>query len=107
MYGGYTDPGILELSDKELLGWLKREVEDLLKISGGPEFVQIYRWPRGIPQFTLDHGRRLAAIEAGEARHPGLAFAGNAYRGVGLNDCVVSAHRAVGKLALPSPGSSV
>lgn len=99
MYGGYTDPDILELTDKELLGWLKREVEDLMRISGGPEFVQIYRWPRGIPQFTLEHGRRLAAIEAGEARHPGLVFAGNAYRGVGLNDCVVSAHRAVAKLA--------
>jgi oxygen-dependent protoporphyrinogen oxidase len=98
MYGGFTDPDILELTDKELLGWLKREVEDLLQISGGPEFVEIYRWPRGIPQFTLDHGRRLAAIEAAEARHPGLAFAGNAYRGVGLNDCVLSAHRAVSLL---------
>ena len=35
------------------------------------------------------------AVEAGEQRNPGLVLAGNAYRGVSVNDCVVSAHRAV------------
>ena len=37
----------------------------------------------------------MERIEAAEDQYPGLVFAGNSYRGVGLNDCVVSAHRAV------------
>jgi len=98
MYGGYTDPEILDLTDGELLELLNREVETLLRIEGAPEFVRIYRWKRGIPQFLLDHGDKLARIEAGEQRHPGLVFAGNAYRGVGLNDCVLAAHRAVDRV---------
>jgi oxygen-dependent protoporphyrinogen oxidase len=107
MYGGYTDQEIINLTDKELLSLLKDEVESLLRVDGAPEFVQIYRWPRGIPQYVQDHGARLAQIEKAEQRHPGLVFAGNAYRGVGLNDCVLSAHRAVVALskstALTSP----
>jgi len=98
MYGGFTDPDAVGLSDKEILDYLKKEVEDLMKIEGGPEFVKIYRWKRGIPQYTLDHQEKLDAIEAAEKSNPGLVFAGNAYRGVGLNDCVNSALRAVSLL---------
>jgi oxygen-dependent protoporphyrinogen oxidase len=100
MYGGYTDPGVLKLTDNELLELLKSEVEGLLGIEGAPEFVKVYRWKLGIPQYTLDHGDRLSRIKAAESRHPGLVFAGNAYRGVGLNDCVLSAHRAVNILTV-------
>lgn len=95
MYGGFNDPDAVRLGDDELLGYLRKEVHPLLKIDSDPEFIRIYRHPRGIPQYLLGHGDLLRDIEAGEQRHPGLVFAGNAYRGVGLNDCVLSAHRAV------------
>lgn len=95
MYGGATDPEAVELSDNELLNFLDREVHSVLDIYDKPDFVRIYRHRQGIPQYVLGHGVILEAIEAGEARNPGIVFAGNAYRGVGLNDCVVSAHRAV------------
>lgn len=98
MYGGATDPEAVDLSDQELLDFLDREVHSLLDVYEKPEFVRIYRHRRGIPQYMLGHGVILEAIEAGEARHPGIVFAGNAYRGVGLNDCVLSAHRAIEKL---------
>ncbi len=105
MYGGYTDSSAIELSDLELLELQKREIGPLLKFDTPPDFVQVYRWRRGIPQYTLDHGTRMAQIEAAEARHPGLVIAGNAYRGVGLNDCVLSAHRAVSALHMQPDGS--
>lgn len=95
MYGGYTDPDAVRLSDNELIAHLEREVHPLLGISGAPEFVVIHRHSPGIPQYLLDHGQRIDAIAAAEKRLPGMAFAGNAYRGVGLNDCVLSALRAV------------
>jgi oxygen-dependent protoporphyrinogen oxidase len=98
MYGGATDRDASRLSDNELLDCLQREVHPVLRINGEPEFVRIYRWPRGIPQYVLNHGRLLDAVKAAEARCPGLVFAGNAYRGVGLNDCVVSARQAVRRI---------
>jgi oxygen-dependent protoporphyrinogen oxidase len=98
MYGGFNDPAAVDLSDAEFLDYLRREVHPLLKLDSDPEFLRIYRHRRGIPQYLIGHGERLRAIEAAEDRFPGLVFAGNAYRGVGLNDCVVSAHRAVDRL---------
>jgi oxygen-dependent protoporphyrinogen oxidase len=95
MYGGFTDPEAVRLSDAELLEHLHREVHPLLGIDTPPEFVRIYRFPKGIPQYLMGHGTRLKSIGEAEAHYPGLVFAGNAYRGIGLNDCVLSAHRAV------------
>jgi oxygen-dependent protoporphyrinogen oxidase len=47
-----------------------------------------------MPQYTLGHLDRLAAIERRLGHHPGLALAGNAYRGVGLPDCIASGEAA-------------
>ncbi|GMU92526.1 MAG: protoporphyrinogen oxidase [Candidatus Hydrogenedentota bacterium] len=94
MLGGFTDPDAVRLSDAELLDVVKREIHPLLSIGKGPGMVRIYRHYRGIPQYLLHHGEVLSAIDDAEQRHKGLFFAGNAYRGVGLNDCVVSAVRA-------------
>ncbi len=95
MYGGAPDPGVLALSDQELAASMTRELHPLLGIRKEPRFLRVFRHPRGIPQYTLGHETRLRAIDEGEQTFPGLSFVGNAYRGIGLNDCVVSAHRAV------------
>ena len=99
MIGGATDPEAVRLPDSELLGIVDREIHPLLRVSGAPKLVRIFRHVRGIPQYLLNHGQDLEAVEHAEHRHPGLVFAGNSYRGVGLNDCVVSAVRAVERLA--------
>ena len=52
-----------------------------------PIFHRIVRWERAIPQYHVGHRDRLARIAALAARHRGLFLAGNAYRGVALNDC--------------------
>ena len=50
--------------------------------------AHVVSWRRGIPQYTLGHRERVHSAEAGLASLPGVALAGNAYRGIGLNDCV-------------------
>ncbi|MBI4559294.1 MAG: protoporphyrinogen oxidase [Candidatus Hydrogenedentes bacterium] len=98
MFGGATDPEAIQLSDAELVSCLEREVHPLLKIGTAAEANWVFRHGRGIAQYSLRHGAILDAIEAAQKRNPGLFFAGSAFRGVGLNDCVVSAHDAVARL---------
>ncbi len=100
MIGGYTDAAALSLSDGELVDCVDREVHPVLGVDGRPQFTRVYRYAKAIPQYTMGHGERLAAIERLEDDAPNLAFAGNAYRGVGLNDTVVAARRAVDRLPL-------
>lgn len=98
MIGGATDPAAVDLDDAALLDVVAREVHPLLGIDGAPIQSRIFRHRSAIPQYGLNHSDTLAACDAIEAAHPGLAFAGNGYRGVGLNDCVVSARRAVDRV---------
>ena len=88
MLGGAGDLSAIDLSDAELWATVQKEIGPLLGIRGGPAFLRIYRWPEGIPQFTLGHRERRRRIEELAARHQRLYLVGNAYYGVGLNDCV-------------------
>ncbi|HUU46921.1 MAG TPA: protoporphyrinogen oxidase [Acidobacteriota bacterium] len=93
MLGGAGDPAVLSMSDDELWQTIHNELDPLLGIKAPPVFTRIYRWEYGIPQYTLGHRERRAKIEQMAQRHPGLHFIGNAFYGVGLNDCVKLAHR--------------
>jgi len=93
MLGGAGDPTAMELSDDELWETLRRELDPLIGIRDDPVFMRIYRWRKGIPQYTLGHIGRRARLEELASRRPGLYLVGNAFYGVGLNDCVKMAHR--------------
>ena len=72
-----------------------RAVRDELLAAQGlrvvPVFHQIVRWRQAIPQYHVGHLDRVAWIEERTAKYRGLYLAGNAYRGVALNDCVEQA----------------
>ncbi|GAB4322514.1 MAG: protoporphyrinogen oxidase [Candidatus Zixiibacteriota bacterium] len=93
MLGGAGDPSVMELSDEDLWRTVKTELGPLVGITADPVFIKIYRWERGIPQFTLGHRERRTRIEQLAAKYPGFHMVGNAYYGVGLNDCVKMAKR--------------
>lgn len=91
MIGGADDPDAVRLSDSELVDAVKQDVHPVLQIDSEPEFVKIFRHRTGIPQYYLNHGDILNNLDYALQRFPGLHLAGNAYRGVSLNDCVVNA----------------
>ncbi len=47
-----------------------------------------------MPQYTLGHLDRVAAIRFRLAKHPRLILAGNAFDGVGIPDCIRGAQAA-------------
>ena len=73
-------------------------LELTLGITAPPEMLERVPWPRGIPQYLLDHGARVETAMRETAAYPGLFLTGNAYHGVGVNDTVRDAHRIVDAL---------
>ena len=60
-----------------------------------PLWQVVTRWPQAIPQYTLGHLQRVAAVERAEAASPGLRFCANWRGGVSVADCIKSAHASV------------
>ena len=94
MMGGATNPKAIELSDAEVKERTMAELEKIMGISAEPDFVRIFRHQRAIPQYIVGHADRLATIDGMLQQHPGLVLTGNAFSGVGLNDCVNAANQA-------------
>ena len=67
---------------------VRAELRHIMGIAAEPEFVQIFRWPRGMPQYRVDHRRLVQRIEDGLAAVPGVELAGGAYHGIGIGDCL-------------------
>jgi oxygen-dependent protoporphyrinogen oxidase len=85
--GGWNRPEVVGWPDKKLVAAVRSELRLAQRVTGEPVFVHVVRWENAIPQYMLGHPERLTTIEARAARYPGLILAGNAYRGVALNDC--------------------
>jgi oxygen-dependent protoporphyrinogen oxidase len=92
--GGSLQAELFERDDQEMERMVRQELADLLGITAEPLFTRIARYPRSMPQYFVGHLDRVAAVERKIAMYPGLALAGNAYRGVGIADCVRSGEEA-------------
>ena len=93
MLGGACFPKYINLSDAEITNRVQDDLKKIMGITAPPSFVRIFRHEKAIPQYTVGHGERLANLGAKLKEHPGLFLTGNAYRGIGLNDCVAAADR--------------
>ena len=74
------------------------EMGPLLGLQGEPIARRVYRYTQGIPQYNVGHSKRLRRIDSWLRRSPGLFLTGNAYRGVGINDCAREAERVAGDI---------
>jgi oxygen-dependent protoporphyrinogen oxidase len=72
-----------------------------------PQWHEISRWPRAIPQYTFGHLQRIAAIESAEQEFPGLHFCANYRGGVSVGDCIKSAHAVVERVTAQLNGRMV
>ncbi|HTP11125.1 MAG TPA: protoporphyrinogen oxidase [Anaerolineae bacterium] len=92
--GRAGDDEVLNRTDTELLQMVRDELRDVLGITAEPLLHRIFRWPQAMPQYTIGHLDRAATIDRRLVEHPGLYVAGNAYRGIGLPDCIASGETA-------------
>lgn len=90
MVGGAIRPDLASLPEAEVASIAREEVAAIVGARGEPSLVDVVRWDRAIPQYVVGHGARLAEAEA-RAAALGLHLGGNAWRGVGFNDCIKDA----------------
>jgi oxygen-dependent protoporphyrinogen oxidase len=95
------------LSDADLVGAAKRDVAETLGARGEPDLVRLGRWPQLMPQYTVGHLSRVAAVEAAMADVPAIVLAGATYRGVGIPDCVAQGRSAARRIIGYLGGSPV
>jgi oxygen-dependent protoporphyrinogen oxidase len=98
--GGPRNQEIMERSDEELIEVVRTQLVEVLglKADAKPLFARVFRWTKGMPQYTMGHLDRVDEIEARTAAVVGLALAGGSYRGVGIPNCLESGEKAVSKV---------
>jgi oxygen-dependent protoporphyrinogen oxidase len=85
-------------NEQDLLALAKEELDLTLGITAEPTLSRVFLWDKAMPQYNLGHPEILKRIEAELQNHPGLALAGNGYRGIGIPDCIHSGELAVNKI---------
>ena len=90
--GRYGDDGGLRRSDGELAGVVAAELAALAGARGGIVDQAVTRWGGALPQYTIGHPERVAALRA--ALPARVAVCGAAYDGVGIPAVIASARQA-------------
>jgi oxygen-dependent protoporphyrinogen oxidase len=112
--GGLRNPSMAAAPDAELAAAVQNEMARLIGARAEPLWTEVTRWERAIPQYTLGHLQRIAAVEGAERAVPGLYFCANYRGGVSISDCVKSGHSTAARVAeyaqqklVPAPTRSI
>lgn len=87
--GGMRRPELLRRPEAELGALANRELRNIIGVKEEPVVQRVQKWPRAIPQYTLGHGDRIAALERLERELPGVYVSGNLRGGISVGDCIV------------------
>ncbi len=92
--GGTVDPTFADLAFEEALKVVRDELRVTMGIIAQPEYVLHMPWPKSIPQYQLGHRQKVDTVMQ-EAEAKNILLTGNAYYGIGVNDCISDASRIV------------
>jgi protoporphyrinogen/coproporphyrinogen III oxidase len=102
-FAGANAENIWPLADEQIIGIARHELQQIL----GPQilgpraealFARVYKWKSAMAQYNVGHLDRLDRVEHLRQKLPGLALAGNGYRGIGIPDCIRSGREAANQV---------
>ncbi len=96
--GGMRQPGLVNLADDEIKKIVFQDLNKIMGLKAEPELTYIRKWEKAIPQYTMGYKNIQASFDALEDAYPGLFFAGNFRRGIGIGDSVLCARDTVEKI---------
>ena len=98
-FAGSNAENVWSLGDEEIVGIVRNELQQVLGLEADPLFARVYKWKSAMAQYGVGHLERLERIERLRQQLPGLALAGNGYRGIGVPDCVRSGREAAREMS--------
>lgn len=92
-FAGANAENVWPFSDDQIIEIVRTELQQILGshipgLRAEPLFARVYKWKSAMAQYGVGHLERLERIERLRQQLPGLALAGNGYRGIGVPDCV-------------------
>ncbi len=93
-WAALDDEGLERVVRAELAEALQRSVTDLAE----PLARVVRRMPNALPQYTIGHADRVAAIQEALRCVPGLHLTGAGYRGLGIAACLQDGARVAGEV---------
>ena len=99
MIGGQRNPELVDQNDAGLIATALEGLRITTGIEKAPDVQFVQRWDQGIPSYRVGHMAAVDEIFAELQSFPGLKLAGNAYRGIAMNDCVRNGRQIAEELA--------
>ncbi len=91
--GGAVDAEFTKMSEDEMRKAVLHDLQVTMGITAPPVFEEKILWKQGIPQYLLGHGQKVQTVMKEVTCLTGIFLTGNAFYGVGVNDCVRDAKR--------------
>ncbi|MFN3946628.1 MAG: protoporphyrinogen oxidase [Aquificaceae bacterium] len=95
--GGATDPEVIDYEDEEIYSLVEKELKEILSVNN-VSFLNLTRWKKAIPQYTLGYGKYLELAKTLEEENPGLFLTGNYLYGVSVADCIRASYQVAQKV---------
>lgn len=88
--GGSMAPEKALQDEGEMLANVLKDLEDLLGLSGEPEYTRLSVAPKAIPQYVVGYERFLDHMKQIEGDAPGIHFAGHYRDGISVGNSILS-----------------
>lgn len=89
--GGSRNPNFIKESRETLLSRLRKEFEEIMKITGQPIYSSQRFWEKAIPQYNIGYVEHEKFFDEFEKENPGLFISGNFRGGISVGDCIKNA----------------
>jgi oxygen-dependent protoporphyrinogen oxidase len=97
--GGSMSPEKALQHEDEMLAHVLKDLEDLLGLSGEPEYKRLSVYPQAIPQYVVGYERFLDHMKQIEAEHPGIHFCGHYRDGISVANSILSGLNAAERIS--------
>lgn len=99
MVGGAVAPEQARLPKDALVALAVAELSDIVGAVGAPTLAEVVHWDQAIPQYLVGHQAIVREVDARIASIQGLHLGGNAWKGIGVNDCISAAEPLAAQIA--------
>ncbi len=96
--GGPFGKTYFDMDQDELIWKIRQELKGIIGLEGKPLFIESGRYTNAMPQYVLGHDELVNEVESLSRSLNGLHLCGNAFKGVGIPDCIRGAQVVANKI---------